>query len=471
MKTRFAPSPTGYLHIGNLHTALFNALLAYSAQGQFYLRIEDTDHVRSDKKFIQAIQEDLQWLGLYWSTTFDQPFILQSKRYALHEKYYASLINKGVAYPCFCTEERLAQLKMAQTAQHQPPGYDGKCYHLSSKVVKQRMEERMSYHLRFAVPKHHVIAFNDLLKGPQTFKSNALFDFVIRRSNGVPNFLYCNALDDTLMGITHVLRGEDHISNTAKQILLLEALNLPLPQYGHLPLMTMQDNAPLSKRSNHFHLKTLKTLGYCKLAILNYLARVGHILQDKKVMSLNTLAKNFTLQRISKSAAHFDVQQLNFWQKQVMTLQTQDDFIASLSPKIQPLIPLALQHLFTQAIQPIILFKKEAEEWVILLFTSSITYTIESEEILLATNKKNWETVTQIFSKKNSDLQDMVTEFKTVMRQISDMSQRKELWKTLRIALTNRLTGPELSSVLLLLGVERINQRLTTATHLISKGV
>ena len=296
-KTRFCPSPTGLMHLGNTRTALFNALLAKKNRGDFLLRIEDTDTARSKKSYENILMEDMLWLGLAWQ---DGPYF-QSERQSIYNKYCDDLIEKNLAYPCFCSDEELKKNREKQLSQGKPPRYSGTCAFLSKDEVSERISKGLKPVIRFRVLKDKKISFSDLIKGEQVFSSNDIGDFIIKRTDGISSFIFCNAIDDALMNVTHAFRGEDHLTNTARQIMIFEALNLKQPKYGHIPLIMGKDSAPLSKRNGSRNLRELRDEGFLDTAILNYLARLGHHFEKTQFMTLDQLAQEFSLDSITLS--------------------------------------------------------------------------------------------------------------------------------------------------------------------------
>ncbi|HEY4972682.1 MAG TPA: glutamate--tRNA ligase, partial [Steroidobacteraceae bacterium] len=250
--TRFAPSPSGALHLGNARTALFNFLLARKHAGRFVLRIEDTDALRTQESMVAALCADLAWLGLHWDEGPDRPGAhgpyRQSQRTDIYQRYFERLESEQLAYACFCSNLELDLARRAQLAAGRPPRYAGTCRALSSAERAARLAQGRKPSLRFRVPSGQRIEFQDLVHGPQSFLSDDIGDFIIRRDDGSAAFFFSNALDDALMGVTHVLRGEDHLSNTPRQRLLLAALGMAPPHYGHVSLLVGDDGAPLSKR-------------------------------------------------------------------------------------------------------------------------------------------------------------------------------------------------------------------------------
>ncbi|VAW71637.1 Glutamyl-tRNA(Gln) synthetase, partial [hydrothermal vent metagenome] len=322
VKTRFAPSPTGEIHLGNLRTALFNALYARREQGIFLLRIENTDAVRSKPEFEQALMRDLRWLSLNWQEGPEvggehAPYH-QSARLETYSHYYQTLAAVDACYPCFCSETQLKLARKAQRTAGQPPKYLGTCAHLSTAEIEKKLAEGGKPTLRFRVPPGQRVEFEDFVRGVQRFASSDIGDFIIRRSDGTPAFFFTNAIDDALMGVSHVLRGEDHLTNTPRQLMLLAALSLPAPAYGHLSLLVGSDGSPLSKRHGSRSMRQLREAGYLPGAILNYLARLGHKYAADHYLDVSELAAAFDLARLSKAPARFDETQLRYWQKEAV---------------------------------------------------------------------------------------------------------------------------------------------------------
>ena len=242
----------------------------------------------------------------------------QTERQAIYEQYYQKLEKEGRIYPCFCTEEQLAITRKVQMASGQPPRYSGTCRRLSEQDVAEKKQLGLPFTLRFEVPKGKTVEFEDLIKGVQRFETDHIGDFIIRRGDTTASFMFCNAIDDAVMGVTDALRGDDHLTNTPRQILILQALGLPVPRYGHFPTILGPDSRPLSKRNGSRSIKELREEGYQPLAIVNYLARLGHYDPTPALLSLEALSKDFDLGNISLSPAHYDAAQLNHWQKEAI---------------------------------------------------------------------------------------------------------------------------------------------------------
>lgn len=303
IRTRFAPSPTGYLHIGGARTALFNVLFALQHKGEFLLRIEDTDLERSSEVYTQNILEALNWLGLdYYGETIAH----QSKRTEIYREYALRLLEEGKAYRCYCSQEELEAARKAQMKARKPPKYPGTCRDGRS----ERELEGAPYALRFKTPKEGETTFEDIVKGPARFANEELEDFVLLRSDGSPTYNLCVVVDDYEMGITHVVRGDDHFVNTSKQVLLYGALGLATPKFAHVPMILGADRQRLSKRHGATSVQAYKETGYFPQALVNYLARLGWSHGDQEVFSFEGLVQKFRLEDVGKSPAVFNPQKL-----------------------------------------------------------------------------------------------------------------------------------------------------------------
>lgn len=319
VRTRFAPSPTGRLHLGNARTALFNALYAARAGGAFVLRIEDTDAARNLEPHVAEQMADLHWLGLDWAEGPDRGGSLgpyrQSERMRIYAHHFERLAAESLAYPCFCTPEELAAQRARAQAEGRAPRYPGTCAHIASGEARRRLAAGESATLRFRVPAERTIVFDDVVHGEQRTPSAEIGDFVIRRADGSPAFFFANALDDALMEITHVLRGEDHLANTPRQLLILEALDLAAPRYGHLPLVLDAEDRPLSKRGGSASLAELRKSGILPAALANYLLRLGHTPVETELLDASGRARVFDPARLGRAPAHYDAAQLAHWQR------------------------------------------------------------------------------------------------------------------------------------------------------------
>lgn len=462
VKTRFAPSPTGYLHLGNVRTALFNALLARAQGGSFLLRIEDTDQERSRPEYTAALLEDLRWLGLDWDEGPEAdrgagPYA-QSQRGTLYAGYYQRLEDAEQAYPCFCSPAELALSRKAQLATGQPPRYAGTCARLSAAQRAERLARGLQPTLRFRVPVNQTVTFDDLVRGPQRFASHDLGDFIIRRADGAPQFFFANAVDDALMGVTQVLRGEDHLTNTPRQLLLLEALNLPVPTYGHLALIVGSDGGPLSKRVGDLSLRALRAEGYLPQAITNYLARLGHTYADDGWLEPAQLAGGFALEHLGRSPAGYDPAQLRYWQGEAVRQAPPAELWAWLGPVVHTLVPPAQWEEFVATVRPNLRFPQDGAFWAHCCFGADDPIPDADSQALIATaGPEFFRQVLAAYDQHGAAWQPLM----------ADLKQRtglkgKALFLPVRAALSGVNHGPELARLLALLPATTVRRRLQT---------
>lgn len=304
IRTRFAPSPTGYLHIGGVRTALFSWLFAKHSQGEYVLRVEDTDLERSTPEATQAILDGLTWLGL--SSDIEPEF--QTKRFDLYNKKAQQLLNNGHAYKCYCTKERLDALRNEQMEKGEKAKYDGHCL----KPENQVQSDDTPYVIRFNNPKDGSIVLSDLVYGDITVNNEELDDLIIQRTDGSPTYNFTVVVDDADMEISHVIRGDDHVNNTFRQINIYQALGAKLPKFAHLPMINGDDGKKLSKRHGAVSVLEYRDLGYIPQALLNYLVRLGWSHGDQEIFSMEEMIKHFDLNNISKSSASFNTEKLNW---------------------------------------------------------------------------------------------------------------------------------------------------------------
>ena len=300
VRTRFAPSPSGYLHIGGARTALFNFLFARHHGGKFILRIEDTDRERSTPEAINAILDAMNWLGLDWD---EGPFY-QTKRYPLYQEKVQKLLSEGTAYPCVCTPEKLEAKRQLAQQEKRKSMYDGTCR--PPEGVIPPLPQDKPYTIRFRSPRDGSTIVNDAVKGDVVFDNRELDDLIIARSDGTPTYNFCVVVDDIDMGITHIIRGDDHLANTPRQILLYQALGDTPPQFAHVPLILGLDKARLSKRHGATSVTAYRDMGYLPEAILNYLVRLGWSHGDQELFSREELIEKFSLESVGKSAGVFN---------------------------------------------------------------------------------------------------------------------------------------------------------------------
>jgi glutamyl-tRNA synthetase len=299
VRVRFAPSPTGFLHVGGARTALFNYLYAKKHGGSFILRIEDTDRARSTQEAVDAILEGMQWLGLTWD---EGPFY-QTQRYALYEEKLQTLLDSGLAYRCYCTPERLETMREDLRAQGKKPMYDRQCYALKDQKLDQ------PHTIRFFVPEGQTV-IQDLVKGPVTVAHQEIEDLVIARADGTPTYNLVVVIDDALMEISHVIRGDDHLNNTPKQILLAQAMGFPVPQFAHLPLILGTDKQRLSKRHGATAVQMYRDMGYFPHALLNFLVRLGWSHKDQEIFTMEEMIEKFDFDAVGKAPGVFNPEKL-----------------------------------------------------------------------------------------------------------------------------------------------------------------
>lgn len=334
IRVRFAPSPTGWLHIGGARTALFNFLFARSQGGTFLLRIEDTDTSRSNPEMTAAILRSLQWLGMSW----DEPEVYQSAGRDVHIGRCLDLVKQGKAYRCFCTPEEL-QERRRQASGDAAYQYDGTCRNLSETVIEEKLNRNMPFTVRFKTPPGET-SFTDLVCGPVTVSHGEIGDFIILRSDGTPVYQVAVVSDDHDAGVTHVIRGDDHLSNTPKQILLYQAMGMPVPEFAHVPMILGADKKRLSKRHGAASVEEFREAGILSEALRNFLALLGWSPgDDREIMSLDEMINAFSLDRISRNPAVFDEEKLTWMNskyiqsvsgEQLITLLRQDAGITSM---------------------------------------------------------------------------------------------------------------------------------------------
>jgi len=459
VKTRFAPSPTGLIHFGNVRTALFNWLFAKHEQGNFLLRIEDTDAERSSDEYIHALMRDLEWLGLEWDEGEKHPKALgpyrQSHRTSLYETHLHRLEETGQVYPCFCSVAELEISRKLQAQASKPPRYSGKCANLSVAEIERKKAEGRDYTLRFRMPRGSLLTFNDLVRGPQSYPSDDIGDFIIRRSDGTFAFFFVNAIDDALMEVTHVLRGEDHLTNTPRQIALLQALGLPIPEYGHISLIVDSKGSPLSKRSGSMSMEALRNKGYFPLAINNYLARLGHHYVSDGFLDMQGLAEGFMLANLGRAPARYERSQLDHWQALALHETSDGKVWEWLRESVKDWVGEKDGAEFVSVIRHNILFPEDARVWARVLFADPLDITDDAAKVLNETDRDFFGIAVSLLE-HNMD-------FLSYTQRIKNETGRsgKGLFMPLRAALTGNIHGPEMPGVFRLLGFDRVRGRLT----------
>jgi glutamyl-tRNA synthetase len=466
--TRFAPSPSGALHLGNARTALFSWLAARASGGRFVLRVEDTDAGRSQDALLERQLAELRWLGINWDEGPDVggphgPY-RQSERAAVYARALQALEANGQTYPCFCSPEELQLSRKAQLASGRPPRYARTCAGLGAAEVQRRIDSGKSPAIRFRVPDRRTVEFVDRVHGPQRFQSDDIGDFVIRRADGSVSFFLGNAVDDSAMGITLVLRGDDHLPNTPRQLLLLEALGMPQPEYGHLPLVLAPGGTPLSKREGAASLTDLRAQGYLPGAICNYLVRLGHACGQDGWLATETLASHFDLARTSHSAARFDEVQLRHWQREAVTHSTDAQIEQWLGGHLAAVPAGNERSAFVAVVKGNVLFPAEVDELVGVVVHDEVPVSADATAQITAAGA-------DFFASAASLLGTHAGDFKGWTRAIAEATGRKGagLYMPLRSALTGATHGPELAPLVGLMGAARARRRLEQAQALAGK--
>jgi glutamyl-tRNA synthetase/nondiscriminating glutamyl-tRNA synthetase len=340
VRVRFAPSPTGQLHVGNARTALFNWLLARGSGGTLVLRIEDTDVARSTRESERAIIEDLEWMGLGWDEGIEKggdhgPY-RQSERLHIYRAHVVELMARGRAYRCFCPPEQLEMDRYNALRERRPPKYVGRCRDISPDDARRRVENGEAAAIRFRIPDEREVVFNDLVRGEVRFNTDVLGDPVLVRSEGVPAYNYAVVIDDALMEITHVVRGEDHISNTPRQILLYEAFGWTPPSFAHVSLVLGPDHGLLSKRHGATSVAEFRARGYLPEALTNYLALLGWSPgEGQEIVAIDELARRFRLEDVGHSAGVFDVEKLAWVNRHYLKLAAPDRLVHLSMPHLK----------------------------------------------------------------------------------------------------------------------------------------
>ena len=428
------------------------------------LRVEDSDAGRSEERHLDRLLDDLRWLGVDWDEGPQAggphgPY-RQSERGALHSGAIARLQAAGLAYPCFCTPEELSLSRRTQVAAGRPPRYAGTCASLATDEVGRRVAAGKAHAVRFRVPAGRVIEFEDLIHGTQRFASDDIGDFVVSRADGSAAFFLGNAVDDAAMGITLVLRGDDHLANTPRQILLLEALGLPVPSYGHLPLVLGASGAPLSKRAGSAGLHDLREQGYLPGAIRNYLLRLGHTCGTDAWLEAGAMPSHFDLGRISRSAAHFDEAQLRHWQREALTHASVVELVEWLGPRADALGGPARRAEFVSVVRGNLLFPADAVALVAVACGAPLQVEPAADAAIV-------EAGGEFFARALGEWMANAGDFKAWTRTVGAATGRKgaALYLPLRAALTGMTHGPELAPLAEFMGHDVVAAMLADAAR------
>jgi nondiscriminating glutamyl-tRNA synthetase len=449
--TRFAPSPTGSLHLGNARTALFSHLWARKTGGKFILRIEDTDAERSQVRFRDQLMADMRWLGLDWDEGPDvggpsAPYC-QAERGEFYRGLFAQLTADALAYPCYCTAEDLELSRKLQRMSGKPPRYAGTCRELTAAQRAEREGRGLKPTLRFAVRGDLIIEFTDAVHGPQRFSTNDIGDFIIRREDGTPAFFFCNAVDDSAMGVTQVLRGDDHLTNTPRQIMVLEALGMRCPSYGHVGLLVGEDGAPLSKRHGSASAQEFRERGFLSIAVLNHLFRLGHASDVDGWLPAADMPAHFRPEHLGRAPARFEESQLMHWQKESVERMSAADIRAWLAADD------SMQ--FIELVRHNVVLPADAISWRAVVQGELPPLGAEERRVIAAAGPEFFTAAALAYEQSNADLKMLTTILK-------ERTGRKgaDLFMPLRVALTGQAHGPELAQLLKLMSPEIARRRL-----------
>lgn len=437
VRVRFAPSPTGPLHAGNMRTAVFNWLFARSAKGKFILRIEDTDVERSTNEYSREILNSLAWLGI----DIDEGPHYQSRRMDIYQRIVTPMLAKNRVYPCFCSEAQLEEDRREAAKKSRPPVYPGRCAFIDLEKGRARMQAE-PYSLRFRITGDD-LTFHDAIRGPITFNLHLMGDFIVVRSNNVPTYNLAAAVDDILMNISHVIRGEDHLSNTPKQILIMKALGFPPPIYAHLPLILAEDGTKLSKRHANSSFRDLIDGGYLPETTLNFLALIGwHPADNVEEMTADEMLRKFELPSVSLRAAHYNLEKLDWLNRQKLHHIAPEHLLELGAPFIKnhaaafDALPLASKVFLMSAARENIARLTDLDAEMVPFFEYTPDATLKE-----GLKDYKAEAVATALREANS-APDIAAVAKAV--QAATGVKGKALYLPLRAALTGRLHGPEL---------------------------
>ena len=470
-RVRFAPSPTGEFHVGNARTALFNWMFARHNGGSFILRIEDTDESRSALSYQISLFDDLSWLGLDWDEGPQKngsygPY-KQSERLGIYKDHLQKLIDADMVYPCYCTEEELEEERQNLILSKRMPRYMGKCRSLTKEEKELKEREGRNHSYRFKV-QPQTIEFEDLIRGAMKFEGDAIGDFIIVRSNGMPAYNFAVVIDDHLMNITHVIRGEDHLSNTALQIMLYRAFDFAPPTFAHHSLILGKDRAKLSKRHGSVSIGEFRKRGFLPAAMINYLGLLGSSFTDaKEVLSREEMIAGFTLERASRSGAVFDEDKLRWLNAIYIRNSKTEDLVEELKPFMEQSFlksEIMSSEWFKQIIELVktdLITLAEIENHIDIFFEDKYKITVKAEKILRNdTSLMVLKAFAEYLNNHNDDVPQSL--YTSAIKYVKEKTgaKGKELFMPIRAALTGKVHGPELDKVFVVLGKDTALKRL-----------
>jgi len=465
IRLRFAPSPTGYLHIGGARTALFNWLLARKLGGKFILRIEDTDVARSTQESVDAILQGMEWLGLDW----DEGPYYQSDNFPLYKDKVQQLLAEGRAYKCYCTAEELEAKREKALKEGGKPKYDGTCRNCGD------VPDDRPFVIRFKAPQDGVTAFNDLIKGPISFNNEELDDLIIQRTDGTPTYNFVVVVDDASMNITTVIRGDDHINNTPRQILLYQALGVPVPRFAHVPMILGADKSRLSKRHGATSVMAYRDMGLLPEAMINYLVRLGWSCGDEEIFSREELIEKFSIEAVGKSAGVFNPEKLLWLNAHYIKTGDPERLAGLLEPFLaeRGVVPKPKAPDLSAVVKTLQERSKtmlEMADGALFYFTSELVY---DEESLAKHIKPETAGYLQVLIKALADVADFSHDtieavFKNVCADLG--IKMGQIGPAVRIALSGGTVSPSIYEVMEVLGREETCRRLELAVASFAAG-
>ncbi|MFH0703093.1 MAG: glutamate--tRNA ligase [bacterium] len=477
IRVRIAPSPTGFLHVGTARTALFNFLFAKKHNGKFILRIEDTDLERSEEKYVQNIYESLKTIGLNWDEgpDIDGPYASykQSERFDLYKKYADKLIQSNNAYFCWCTQEELEAEKEKAMHEKKPYVYSRKCKNLTPEQIENYKQQGRTPVIRFSVPLKS-LRFDDIVRGKLDFDTGLIGDFVIMKSNGTPTYNFAVVVDDIEMKISHIIRGEDHISNTPRQLLIYEALGFKPPEFAHVGMILAPDRTKLSKRHGATAVNEFIEKGYLPEAFVNFLALLGWSPADgQEIKNLDELIQAFSLERISPSPAIFEFDKLNWMNSHYIRNLSISDITnrAKFYLKDYDLSVYSQEQLeiMVSAVREPLTILSDITDAVSYFFGDTVKINLEAEKNFTQNSQKilhEFFKITESISYDNiEEMRSQLTDFRKSMPDLAP----KQVMPIIRIALTGRTRGADLATVISLLGKDRVKLRINDALRKLNK--
>ncbi len=473
IRVRFAPSPTGELHVGGARTALLNWLFARSQEGTFLLRIDDTDWARSQEDYLEGIFHSLQWMGIDW----DEGPYYQSNRLKLYREKINELLQKGKAYRCFCTEEELNTAREKAKQQGLPFLYPGTCRNMPEDKINELLREKQSFVVRLSSPEEGVTVVEDYIKGEITFENRHLDDFIIMKSNGVATYNFASAVDEISMDITHVIRAEEHLSNTPRQIMAIQALEQRYPYYAHVPMILASDRSKLSKRHGATSVEEFKEQGFLPEALVNYLTLLGWSPpEEEEIFTVEKALNYFSLHQVGKTAAVFDVEKLTWINGHYIREMDLDKLVKFTLPFFQQkgLVPSKPSPEIREQIKEIISVSRdrvktlqEFPELCAFFFTDH--YQIEEDAAENVLNKEetieNLKKVNEALSQLENYTPDQVQQTLKALSKEQQTSPAKFI-KPLRAAVSGKTYGPDLANIVTILGKEKTLDRINRTIEL-----